>query len=161
MGSAALLAMGTGTALKTVASLQQADRARADAELTAQASDRAASDAVRRGELRDLQVAMRGSAVTAAQQVAQSGTGILTGVGASRTALEASSAVNEVDRRTVRINAALDAYGLRERSRAARQEGANAHASGVNAAVGTFLSGVASVSEKLGERAADQPGEDE
>lgn len=137
----AMVAQGAGALAKGVAAKQHGDAVKAAADLSADASERAAGDAVEAGKLKDLQVAMHGSSVIAAQRVLQSGSGVDVNIGAPKATQEATAAVNEVDRRTVARNATLQAYGLRARAQGQRQAGAYAQAEGDNAMIGTFLGG--------------------
>jgi hypothetical protein len=119
---------------------------------------RAAASAVERGNLKDLQEAMKGDAVVVQQLVAQSGSGADVNVGAPAATRRASGAVLEVSRKIVRYNAALEAMGLREHARRYYQEGENAEAEGKSAFVGTLLSGGAKMIGMGGKLAADSVG---
>lgn len=149
---------GVGTLLKASAQQAHGRAAKAADDRSADFADRAAADAVYRGTLRDLQAAMRGSAVVAAQRVIQSGSGADVNVGAPLATQRASEAVVQVDRATVRRNAALEAYGLRQHAGAYRQHGADAEAEGDSAAMGTFLGGIASEVGMGGRLVADSAG---
>lgn len=147
--------MGVSTLMKGMAAKQQGEAAKRSENMTADEAERAASDAVERGRLKDLQVAMRGSRVVAAQRVAVSGGGADVNVGAPQAVGESTEAVNEVDRRTVTYNATMEAYGLRSQARAHRQRGENAAAEGEAAMWGTFLSGAGQIGGAAGRLATD------
>lgn len=115
---------------------------------SAEFSDQAAADAVQRGTLRDLQVALRGSQVESEQRVAQSGSGTDINTGGALQVQRGTAAVSELDRQVVRRNAALAAYGLRMKSQSLRQAGEYGETEGNDAALGTFLSGAGSVASK-------------
>lgn len=134
---------GAATLMKGVAAKQHGDAVKAEDYRSADAAERAADDAVYRGTIKDMQVAMQGSKVVAAQRVIESGTGADVNIGGNKATQDATQAVSDVDRATVRRNAALEAYGLKVRARGFRQHGANAEAEGTNAMVGTFLGGIA------------------
>jgi hypothetical protein len=148
-------AQAFGTILKANAQVQQGRAAKTAANMSADASERAAADAIYRGSLKEMQVTMHGSAVVAAQRVAQSGSGLDVNVGGHRAVQTGTEAVTDLDRATVRRNAALEAYGLRERARGFRQQGEYAQAEGENAALGTFLSGIGSAIGQGGRYVAD------
>lgn len=132
-----------GTAVQGVAQRARGHAAKVADYRSADFADRAAADAVERGNLKELQVTMHGASVVAAQRVIESGTGADVNVGGAKATQDATTAMTEVDRAVVRRNAALEAYGLRERAGAYRQQGEYAEREGDNAAVGTFLSGIA------------------
>lgn len=149
-------AQAFGNVVKGAAQAQQGRAAADSLNRSADASERAAADAIDRGALKELQVTMHGSAVVAAQRVAQSGSGLDVNVGGSKAVQDATAAITDVDRATVRRNAALEAYGLRERARGFRQQGAYARAEGDNAMMGTFLGGIAGAVWQGGRFAVDQ-----
>ena len=154
------IAVGMGVALvgsfvKAKAQEDQGQAAKAANFRDADFSDRAAADAIRRGELKDLQVAMRGSSVVSRQRVIQSGTGFDVNVGSPKTTQDATQSVSDLDRQIVRRNASLEAYGLQARARSQRQSGLYGEAEGDNAASGTFLSGFSSAIMMGGKGAAD------
>lgn len=127
-----------------------------EAKRDAASSETAAADAIETGNLRDMQEAMKGSAVEAAAMVQQSGSGFDVNVGAPLASRLATRASVEVDRSIVRRNAALQAYGLRLRARAQRQQGEYAEEEGNAAFVGSFLSGLTGGLLDLGKGAADK-----
>lgn len=147
---------GAGTIMKGIAAKQHGEAAKNADYQSADAAERAAADAIERGNLKEMQAAMHGSAVVASQRVAQSGTGVDVNIGAPKATQEATEAVSEVDRAVVRRNASLEAYGLKSRAQGFRQRGIYAQAEGENAMVGTFLSGVASMIHEGGRYMADQ-----
>lgn len=141
-----------GLAISAVGTLAKAD-AQAKAGAAAKAADfnaaslaeQAAADAVRKGQFRDLQLALRGSQVVAEQRVAQSGSGVDVNTGGALQTQRGTEAVNELDRQEARRNGALAAYGLRMRAQVLRQEGEYGEAAGKSDAEGTFLSGAGQV----------------
>lgn len=153
--SIGLAAQGTATLLKGSAQLQQGAAAKTAYNRSADSADRAAADAIERGEYRDLQVAMHSSAVIAEQRIVQSGTGGDVNAGGNLQTQLATSAVSDVDRAVVRRNAALAAYGLRLKSQALRQEGENAQTEGENAALGTFLGGAGGLASRFSSYSGD------
>lgn len=146
----AMGAEGAATIMQGVAAKKRGDAERDAAYLSADASERAAADAIERGKLKDLQVAMHGSSVVADQRVAQGATGADVNIGAPKATQDATQAVSDVDRAVVTRNAALEAYGLAQRARGQRQHGQNAEAAGKAAMLGTFLGGIG----KLGSQGA-------
>jgi hypothetical protein len=142
--------------MKGAAQQQQGRAAQEALNRSADTAERAAADAIERGAMKELQVAMHGSAVVAAQRVTQSGSGTDVNVGGNRVVQAAAEAVSAVDRATVRRNAALEAYGLREHARGYRQQGEYARAEGDNAMIGTFLSGIGGAVGQGGKYVADQ-----
>jgi hypothetical protein len=158
MCSVIAVAMGVkaiGNIQQGIAAKQRGQAAKAAAYRSADAAERAAADAVQRGSLKDLQYTMQGSKVVAAQRVIQSGSGVDVNIGTTKAVQDATQAVSDVDRAVVRRNAALEAYGLRERARGLRQEGMYAEAEGDNAMVGTFLSGIGEMVGEGGKRVVD------
>lgn len=141
MGAAVGL-QAVGTLTKGIAAKQQGAAAKAAFGRSADAAERAADDAVYRGTLKDMQLAMRASGIVAAQRVAQSASGVDVNIGAPRQVQVGTEAISAVDRATVRRNAALEAYGMRARAQELRQRGEYAEAEGDAAEVGTFLSGI-------------------
>ena len=152
---AAVSAQIVGGILKSQAQLAQGEATALSYGLSADSAQRAAADAVERGQLKDLQVALRASAVTSAAAVQQSASGSDASVGGAFAARKSTEAIAEVDRKTVARNAALEAYGLREHARGYLQQAANARAAAKNAAAGAFLSGIvgaaASASKMFGD----------
>lgn len=146
---------GIGILAKGTAAKQHGDAVKAEDDRSAEAAERAAGDAIYRGEIQEMQVAMQGSKVIAAQRVIQSGTGADVNVGGTKATQEATQAVSNVDRKMVVYNAAMHGYGLRVRARGFRQAGANAKAEGDNAMVGTFLSGLGTIGRQAGKVASD------
>lgn len=146
----AMGAEGAAVVMQGMAAKKHGDAEKAADYLSADASERAAADAIERGKLKDLQVAMHGSAVLGEQRVVQSGTGADVNIGANKATQDATQGVSEVDRAVVARNAALEAYGLKQRARGQRQRGQNAAAAGEAAMWGTFLSGIG----KVGSQAA-------
>lgn len=151
----AIAATGVASLMQGQAAKQHGEAVKTSDFQSADAAERAAADAVERGTLEDLKVALRRSAVVSAQRVAQSGTGADVNVGAPLATQGASEAVSDVDRAVVRRNAALEAFGLRERARGFRQQGMNAEAEGNAAQLGTFLSGIGKMIGMGGKIGAD------
>jgi hypothetical protein len=147
-----------GSLLQAGAARQHGSAAKQADDLSAVSAEKAAASAVERGNLKDLQEAMKGDAVVVQQLVAQSGSGADVNVGAPAATRRASGAVLEVSRKIVRYNAALEAMGLREHARRYYQEGENAEAEGKSAFVGTLLSGGAKMIGMGGKLAADSVG---
>lgn len=143
-----LVVAAAGTLIKAQAQAQAGAAAKTADFNSAHFANRAAADAVQRGTLRDLQVALRGSAVVADQRVALSGSGVDLNTGGALQTQRGSSAVTEVDRRTVRRNAALAAYGLRTKAQQDFQAGEHGEQEASNAELGTFLSGAGQVGPK-------------
>lgn len=143
-----LAVAAAGTLIKANAQAEAGAAAKRQMYTSAAFADEAAADAVKRGTLRDLQVALRGSQVMSEQRVAQSGSGVDVNTGGSLQTQRGTAAVSEVDRATVRRNAALAAYGLRMKSQSLRQSGEYGEREGNDAALGTFLSGAGSVASK-------------
>lgn len=141
---------GAATIMQGVAAKKHGDAVRDAAYLSADASERAAADAIERGKLKDLQVVMHGSSVIEAQRVVESGSGADINIGAPKATQDATQAISDVDRAVVTRNAALEAYGLAQRARGQRQQGQNAEAAGKAAMLGTFLGGIG----KLGSQGA-------
>lgn len=131
-----------GRLMQANAQLQQGRAAKTVAGLNAERANEAAGQAIRRGELEELRATMQGEAVVSRQAVMESGTGADVNVGGPQATRRASEAVLEVTRRTIQVNAAYAAYGLRSRAQAYYQEGEYAEKAGENAALGTFLSGI-------------------
>ena len=146
---------GVATVTKGFAQKQHGEAVMREDFRSADAAERAAGDAVYRGEIKEMQVAMQGSKVIAAQRVIQSGTGADVNIGAPKATQEATEAVTNVDRRMVVYNAQMQGYGLRMRARGFRQAGVNAAAEGKAAMTGTFLSGIAGAINQGGKVAAD------
>lgn len=155
--SIGLAAQGAGTLMKGQAQLAQGAAAKTAYNQSADSAERAAADAIERGEYRDLQVAMRGSAVIAEQRVAQSGTGGDVNSGGNLQTQLSTSAVTDVDRAVVRRDAALAAYGLRTRAQELRQQGEYAESEAESAALGTFLGGAGGLLSQGGKRFAEIP----
>ncbi len=156
--------MGVGLAgslMRGAAEQSQHEAAAQVDRVTAMQAQGAAADAVERGRTRELQETMAGARVLSGALVAGSGSGAVVGTGAGAASRRASEAVLEVSRKTIRINAALDAYGLREQARAHYQKAQDEIAAGKNAFVGTFLSGIATAAGQAGRVAADMPGRGE
>lgn len=151
----AMGAEGAATIMQGVAAKKRGDAERDAAYLSADASERAAVDAIERGKLKDLQVAMHGSSVIADQRVIQSGSGADINIGALKATQDATQAVSDVDRAVVTRNAALEAYGLTQRARGQRQRGQNAAAAGEAAMWGTFLGGIGKVGSQVASLGSD------
>lgn len=147
--------MAASTLMQGAAAKARGEAAKKADYQSAEGTDRAAAEAVERGNLKELQETMRGSSILSHALVIQSGSGTDVTMGASLATRKASEAVLEIDRTTVRRNAALEAYGLRERSRAYRQHGENAEAEGNAAMWGTFLGGAAKVIGAAGKIGTD------
>lgn len=143
-----LAVAAAGTLLKASAQAQAGAATKAADFNSAALANQAAADAVQRGTLRDLQVALRGSAVTAEQRVAQSGSGTDVNSGGALQTQRGTEAITEVDRQTVRRNAALAAYGLRNKAQQDFQSGEYSESEAHNAELGTFLSGAGQVGSK-------------
>jgi len=153
---------GLATVVKGVAAKKHGEAVQAEDFRSADAAERAASDATYRGEIKDIQMAMQGSRVVAAQRVIQSGTGADVNIGAPKATQEATEAVVAADRKMVIYNAAMQGYGLRMRARGFRQAGVNAATEGKNAMIGTFLGGIADMIKQGGKVASDiKPGDEE
>lgn len=133
---------GFATLLKAQSQLSQGEAAKARSGLSAGSALRAAADAISRGEAKDLQVAMHGSAIVADQRTAIAATGADVNIGGAQAVQSGTMAVSEVDRATVRRNAALEAFGLRSKAQTFYQEGEDASVAAKNAALGTFLGGI-------------------
>jgi|SRR5438445_2253502 len=154
MCNAMFVGMGVaaaGTVMKGIAEKQRGEAAKRADYQSADASERAAADAIDRGNLKELQVTMHGSSVVAAQRVIQSGSGADVNIGAPKATQEGTQAVSDLDRAVVRRNAALEAYGLKARAQGQRQHGENAEAEGNNAMIGTFLGGIAGIGGQAGQ----------
>lgn len=143
--SVAIGAQAASTLMGVGAAKAHGAAAKAAGYQSADAAERAAADAIDRGQIKDLQAAMRVSAVVSEQTVAQSGRGADINVGGPLAVRLGSQAVGDVDRAIVRRNAALEAYGLRERARVHRQQALYAEAEASDAAMGTFLGGLGKV----------------
>lgn len=152
----AMGAQGAATLLKGAAAKAHGDAARDADYLSAGLSQRAAGDAVERGKLKDLQVALHTDAVVAEQRVIQSGTGADINIGGHKDTQDATEAVGAVDRKIVQYNAEMEAYGLKQRARAQYQRGANAEAEGKAAMLGTFLGGIGHLGAEGAMMSADE-----
>lgn len=140
---AGLFLGGIGTIFKMNAQLAQGRAAKSAANLSADYSERAAADAVQRGNMREFEVTSRGEKILADMLSAQTNSGSDANVGGQLTTRQASRGNLDFDRALVRRNAAMEAYGLRARAQGQRQEGEYAMEAAEDAALGTFLGGLA------------------
>lgn len=108
----------------------------------------AAQDALKRGE-EDAQAARRkGDQVLGAQRAAQAASGLDLGVGTAAELQDQTSFFSQVDQRTLRGNAAREAWAARAGGAQARAQG-NASASQANlSATGTLLGSASQVASK-------------
>lgn len=143
---------GVGTLVSGVAAAQRGNAAREADYRSAEFADQAAADALSKGSLKTLQVGMRGSTISSAALVAQSGSGVIADTAGPRAQ---TAALTELDKATVRRNAALEAYGLRQRAGALRQEGEYAEAQGRAQELGTFLGGIGGIAAEGARRIQD------
>lgn len=146
-----------GTVISGVSAKQRGDAAKAENFRSADAAERAASDAVERGNLKGQQVAAHGSMIVSQERVAVSGTGADVNIGAPKSIQLATEAATEGDKKIIAHNAQMEAYGLKSKARNLRQRGVNAQAEGDAAMVGTFLGGIAKVGGQVARRYADVP----
>lgn len=140
---AGLFLGGIGSIFKASAQASQGRAAKSAADLSADYSERAAADAVERGNMREFEVTSRGEKILADQLSAQTNSGSDANVGGQLTTRQASRGNLDFDRALVRRNAAMEAYGLRARAQGQRQEGEYAKQAADDAALGTFLGGLA------------------
>lgn len=151
---AGLILNGLGTLLKVGAIQKHGAQSKAAYDLSAESALRAAADATQRGQIREYTVVAEGSRVIAEQR-AQSSTGALdVNVGAQQATERSSQANLEFNRAVVRRNAALEAYGFRQRAQVDYQEGEYAQEKANSEALGTFLGGVADFVKVAGPIAA-------
>lgn len=140
---AGLFLGGIGTIFKMNAQLARGRAAKSAANLSADYSERSAADAVERGNMREFEVTSRGEKILADMLSAQTNSGSDANVGGQLTTRQASRGNLDFDRALVRRNAAMEAYGLRARAQGQRQEGEYAMQAAEDAALGTFLGGLA------------------
>jgi hypothetical protein len=145
-----------GSMMKADAMKQHGDYVKKISNLNADFTDRAAADAVQRAQLVELRTQMHGSAVIAAQRVSQSASGADVNIGSNRDVQVGTEAITKLDVQTIQRNATLDAYGLRAKSQAYRQQGEYAELEGENAAQGEFLAGIAGAFKSYAPIAADK-----
>lgn len=145
-----------GGLVQGVAAKNRADAASAEQNRDAQFAEQAAGDAVEKGNLIDLQEAMKGTAVTSAALVQQSASGAEVNSGGAQQVRSSTNAVVEVDRAIVRRNAQLEAYGLRAKARSHRQQAAYDTAEGKTAFWGSFLGGMVGGGGDVGKMLADR-----
>lgn len=154
---AGLFLGGLGSLIKAGAQQAQGRAAKMAADLSADFSERAAADAVQRGNMREFEVTSRGEKILADQLTAQTNSGSDANVGGQLTTRQASRGNLDFDRALVRRNAAMEAYGFRARAQAQRQEGEYAQEAADTAATGTFLSGIADFVGGAGKFLIDNP----
>lgn len=153
---AAALMKWFGGIIQGDAAQKRANAAAGEENRDAQFAEQAAGDAVEKGKLIDLQEAMKGTSVTAAALVQQSGSGADVTTGGAQQVRASTDAVVEVDRAIVRRNAQLEAYGLRAKARAHRQQATYDVAEGKTAFWGSFLGGLVSGGGDIGKILADK-----
>jgi membrane protein involved in colicin uptake len=138
--------LGTLTLLGGVAggiAQHEAAEARADAaRRNAEVADRAASHALRTGEIEVARVRMQDEALGGQQRVGYAGMGVdVTSGSAARTALDTAT-MTEVDVATTRRNAQLEAWGLRVQADNMRAEADDAERAGDMALAAGILGGI-------------------
>lgn len=155
MTAVAIGAVGAGTLMQAAGEKQRGAAQKAEDFRSGESAERAAAQAVERGNLRGAQVAARGSEMVAEQRVMFSGTGADINVGAPRAVTQSTEAATEGEKKIVAYSAAMEGYGLKLRARSAFQRGKNAEAEAEARMVGTFLGGAAKITGQVAKKYAD------
>lgn len=109
---------------------------------SAEFSDAAAADSVRRGDREVADIRLRTSQILGEQRVALGSSGVDAGVGSAADLQADTRMMSELDVETTRNNAAREAWGYQVQAWNQRQQATFARKGGGAAAAGTLLGGV-------------------
>jgi hypothetical protein len=131
-----------GGVMKGVAD-QQAAEANADAtRRNAAVAERAADDAIRRGEFDAGRVQMEGVALEGKQRAAAGAGGVVVDQGSAGDIVEGTAAITAIDVESVRNNAQREAWGLRQNASNMRASADSMDRAGKNALLTSIIGGL-------------------
>jgi hypothetical protein len=139
VGSLVLQAIGTGA--KAFGEYSAGQDAARVAEQNAQLAERAAGDALSRGEEQAARIRGETDRLIGSQRAAYGAAGVELGYGSPLDVMVGSRRVSEQDIATTRLNAARESWGYRAQAQQFRQGGQAAAQAGALSALGTGIAG--------------------
>ena len=142
MGAAAIAGMGmqaAGGAVGAYGSITAGNANQRAAERDADVLDYRASLAVENGAFAAQQARNQGKAVQGAQKTGYAAQGVVVGDGSSGQMLEQTAELSEQDALQIKLNAAREAWGLKEQAKQTRYQGDMAKFKGRMDALGGLL----------------------
>lgn len=152
MGAAAIAGMGmqaAGGILGAYGSIQSGNANQRLAEREADVLEYRASLAEEQGKFGAESVRKQGKAIQGAQKTGYASQGVVVGDGSSGQVLEQTAKLSEQDALQIKLNAAREAWGMREQAKVTRYQGDLAKLKGRLDAIGGLLGTGGSVASQL------------
>ena len=139
MGAAGLVLQAVGGATSAYGSIQAGNANQRMAEREADVLDYRASLAVENGAFAAEQTRKQGKAVQGAQKTGYAAQGVVVGDGSSGQMLDQTAKLSEQDALQIKLNAAREAWGLKEQAKQTRYQGDMAKLKGRLDAIGGIV----------------------